>query len=209
MTTIKIHVIVFNFAVLAVLMLTSAATAEKIKAVDGFEYVTEEQLNAKWTIAATGFSGPVKIRLNTKDAKEGRQCLEVILPATKADGIARLTLDVSTTVLLRDIAQVRFWLLVDRPESAGASGLYLGDKEWKNYFVRYDIRKNQYGWQKICVSLSDFKKEGAEPSLDTVTQMRISLWFPGNQPANRILVDELVWDNVEEKSLNLNREWWE
>jgi hypothetical protein len=209
MITRKIYVFIINFAALSVLMPFSSSAAEKIKTVDGFEYTSVEQLKAKWTIAATGFSGPIDIRLNTKDAKEGRQCLELILPPTKADGIARLTLDVSPAVAAKDIAQIRFWLLVDHPENAGPSGLYWADKEWKNYFTNYGFRKNQSDWQKVYASQSDFKKEAGNPSWNTVSQMRISLWFRGNQPANRILIDEVVWDSVDEKALNLNRDWWE
>ncbi len=205
----KIFALIFNSATLLVLPLTPATAAERIKTVDGFEYTTVEQLKAKWTIAATGFSGPIDIRLNTKDTKEGRQCLELILPPTKADGIARLTMDVSPAVAAKDIAQIRFWLLIDHPESAGPSGLYWSDKEWKNYFANYGFRKDLHDWQKVCTSLSAFKKEAGKPDWNTVSQMRISMWFRGNQPENRVLIDELVWDSAEEKATTLNREWWD
>ncbi len=206
----KIFLQFFNFTALAILMLNSATAAEKMKIVDGFEYATLEQLKAKWTITATGFTDHVEIRFNTKDAKEGSQCLELILPPTKADGIARITMDIFPGIVVKDIAQVHFWLLLDNPESAGPSGLYWSDKDWENYFANYGFRKDQHDWQKAYASLSAFKKEKGSPDWNTVSQMRISFWFCGSQPANRILIDEFVWDSAEEKAMmNLNREWWD
>jgi hypothetical protein len=201
--------LILHSATLFVFLLASVTAAEKIRVVDGFEYETVEQLKSSWKISETGFSGPIEIRLNTKDAKEGRQCLELILPPTKADGIARITLDVIPAVAAKDIAQVRFWLLVDHPEGAGPSGMYWGDTALKNCFVRYGFRKDLQGWQMAAASLSAFKKEAGNPAWNSVSQMRISLWFRGKQPANRILIDEVVWDSVEEKVMNLNREWWD
>ncbi|MFA6814823.1 MAG: hypothetical protein WCS73_00825 [Lentisphaeria bacterium] len=203
-------ILLFNFVVLFVLSLALvSAAAEKTSATEGFEYATLDQLKAEWTIVASGFKAPVKILLNTKDAKEGKKCLELLLPPTKANETARLTLDMSTTVNAKDVAQVRFWLQMQH--CTKKSALYWGNKDLKNYFVKYGLKLTENNWQKIYVSKSLFAAEGAAPpAWDAVSRMRISFWFSRNQPANRILIDGMIWDSIEEKPpVILNREWWE
>lgn len=193
-----------------------SASTESAMTVDGFEYSSVKQVESAWKITCLGFDGTVQVHLNTKEMKEGKKCLELILPPTK-DQIARVCLDVFPKVTVKDHEQVRFWIWMDHWDSADANMLYWADNEWKNYFyvsnfLSGGIKKGN--WKKVFISRSAFKIDGGNPEMgnptwDMVNQFRISLWIKANQPANRILIDEIIWDSEEKRMTNFNRDWWE
>lgn len=187
----------------------SAPAAERVRTVDGFEYATVDQLRTVWTITGTGFVGPVEVRLNTTEMKAGRQCLELVLPPTQPEGLARVTLDVSPNISLKAVKQFRFWLFLQRPAGVATSGLYCGDQDWKNSFNCWGFQRPLEGWQRVYVSQSGLTLPEGNPSWDELNQMRISLWFGANQPGNRMLLDEIELDSTEERPMNLNGNWYD
>jgi len=187
--------------------------------IEGFEYETNadkmildvEQLKSTWNIKLEGFDEPIQIRLNTTEAREGKKCLELILPPTPTNGekTARLILDVFPKVAPKKIKQTRFWIFAERTKGISQSALYYTSLDLKNSFCRYGFLKRDHdGWQKVYVDKTTFREEGL-PSWDDVRQMRISLWFDANEPGRRILLDEIDWDNEMERHVNLNKDWYD
>jgi hypothetical protein len=180
-----------------------------VRAKDGFEYETAEDLKAVWQIQGSGFAGPIEARLSTSEAREGKKCLEVILPPTKGPENARLILDVYPKVALKDVKQIRFWMFVERTKGISQSAVYCIEKDLKSFFCGYGFHQKLHdGWQMVYISKTGLTRKEGAPSWEDITRMRLSLWFPANEPATRILLDEMVWDSEAERPMNLNKEWY-
>ena len=198
------------FACCAGQAVSGEPAASPVRANDGFEYESEKELKAVWKIQTSGFDGRPEVRLNASEAREGNKCLELILPPAKGDGSARIILDVFPKVSLKAVKQIRFWMCVERSKGISQSALYCGDKDFKSFFCGYGFHQKLHdGWQKVYISRSGLAQKEGAPSWDNVNQMRLSLWFPANNPAIRILLDEMVWDSEAERPMNLNKEWYD
>ena len=173
---------------------------------DGFEYETIDQLKAVWKITGSGFHGSIQTRLNTKDIKEGRQCLELIIPRTKAKGKGRLNMSIAFKNSMTDMKQFRFWIFTDKMAHVFLAGQYFIGKDGD--FYRFVEIKNKGKWKKVSVTRDQLKLKKDNPSWEDVNRMNFTIWFPPNTPENRILIDGAVWDSQEEK-LPLNKKWYE
>jgi lysophospholipase L1-like esterase len=191
-------------------LLGGQPSASPLRTGDGFEYETEEALKAVWKIEGTGFTGPIEVRLNTSEAREGKKCLELILPPVTEKGEGRVVLDAFPKFPLNKLKQIRFGLRVERKEDMIRRGIYFSSSDMCNFFVHYFSGQDAEEWERIYIPRQAFHGEMGHPSWDSVSKMRLSFWFQKGTPANRILLDEVVWDSKAERPMNkLNKDWYE
>jgi len=193
--------------VIGLLDTSLAESPSEAAEIDGFEYGSTGELKAEWTIAGTGFSGPIDVQLNTDEAHEGKQSLEIVLPPT-LDEPARLILERKTKKSLKDVKQVRFWMQMDQPVSCiEDSAIYCANEGWQHFFTLLHIHQvmESGGWQKFSINLSELTDPTSRASWDDMDRVNVSFWFKPNQPENRVLIDGFELSEAQERSMQLNK----
>ncbi len=196
------------YAALFLLLSPTLAMAAK-RATDGFDYSSMQDLRAKWNITYSGFSTDPSIELTTKDVKEGKKALLLTSSPVPTGTLARIDLDITPSIPLKQVKQISFWLYIENQQSLASAGLHCADATWANYYSGNRWTSQGNGWQKVTVSTDSLDVGGGKPSWDNMTQMRISFWFVGGGQPTKIILDDMSWSTTVERDQNLNRKWYD
>ena len=188
---------------------TITMAQNNILASDSFEYATTSQLASNWTISTSGFTKPVSIKLSSNVVREGRKALQISMPTVSADTNGRIDLDIYPKVSLGSVKQIRFWLYLDNPSDIAQSGIHCGNDDWSQDFAKFGYTKNIKGWQRVSISTSGFVVSSGTPRWNAVNHMRITFWFAKNAKPAKIILDDMVWSDSQERAQQLNGDWFE
>lgn len=201
--------IIYTIIILLTLVSTTTTAVVVDKATEGFEYNSVKDLLNKWTILNSGFTKPLELVLTSRNVKEGKKALLLKSSPTNSTANARIDLDITPAVPLKEVKQIRFWLYIDNPQSIAQTGIHCGDVNWNNHFSKFGYVGFVKGWQRVFVSTDSLVVGSGNPTWETATQMRLSFWFTGGSPATKIILDDISWSAIKERDTILNRKWYD